>query len=100
LITELLNQIFGDPDTLRAVEAQCKEQGINEFWTKVALMATRMVTASRSNRMKAIGERQGAVVDDQPMLTDIPRWSQESGHLLVEACQVAVLSRPTSGLPI
>jgi len=94
LITELLNQIFGDPDTLRAVEAQCKEQGINEFWTKVALMATRMVTTSRSNRMKAIGERQGAVVDDQPMLTDIPRWSQESGHLLVEACQVAVLVAP------
>jgi len=94
LITELLTQIFGDPDTLRAVEVRCKEQGINEFWTKVALMATRMVTASRSNRMKAMAEREGAVVDDQPTLTDIPRWSQESGRLLVEACRVAVLVAP------
>jgi len=94
LITELLNQIFGDPDTLRAVEVRCKEQGINAFWTKVALMATRMVTASRSNRMKAMAEREGAIVDDQPMLTDIPRWSQESGRLLVEACRVAVLVAP------
>ncbi len=94
LITELLNQIFGDPDTLRAVEARCKEQDINEFWTKVALMATRMVTASRANRMKAMAEREGAVVDDQPMLTDIPRWSQEAGRLFVEACRVAVLVAP------
>jgi hypothetical protein len=94
LITELLNQIFGDPDTLRAVEVRCKEQDINEFWTKVALMATRMVTASRSNRMKAMVEKEGAVVDDQPMLTDIPRWSQESGRTLVEACCVAVLVAP------
>ncbi len=94
LLTELLNQIFGDPDILRAVEARCKEQGINEFWTKVALMATRMVTASRSNRTKAMAEREGAVVDDQPMLTDIPRWSQESGRLLVEACRVAILVAP------
>lgn len=97
LIADLLNQLFGDPDVLAAVDERCREQGLPDYWRRVALLATRLITASRANRMRAVAEQADGLtarVQAQPALTGIGRWYIEEARYIVDAVTVALLAAP------